>query len=424
VVEEGSVTEGIFDDAIRQQLATFFEANTDAQWAVEDGHRKIKRPWGDPTFEIQIPDENPTELIGALNSVYLPPRFTALWHVDLKDLEFIWTAFPTDMHLRNRAFKFHFGDREYSCDWADASDRLLTIARASNPIEPQSSTDYRNLMTFILRLSENVVVEVDGDVGEPMSFWIRSFEWDENELTMLAQHINFYMRFYDRQSPMIVLHEALSGEKLAAPERYPEGDFPAIVVGRRLDPYLLAWWSGMCSSVSPLLRFLHAYQILEYAAFYYLKDDIEQAVMRIITSPGVLAKPHEVATQLLDTMVEDKMSDVDKLDAIVKEIVPPEALWKEIEPNIECFCHDVQFDGGTILPAFLKADNAREEFLSAGFQKFPGWIRKLRNGIVHAREQRGSGGILPTRANSEKIQPWLAPLCVAAEQIILFRGIM
>ena len=179
----------------------------------------------------------------------------------------------------------------------------------------------------------------------------------------------------------------------------------------------------MCSSGSPLLRFLHAYQILEYAAFYYLKDDVEQAIKRIITSPGVLAKPNDVVTQIVDTMAEGKMGEPDKMDAVVKAIVPPEALWKEIEPNIECFCHDVEFDGGMVLPAFLKPDGARKEFLSAGFEKFPVWVRKVRNGIVHAREQRGVGGILPTRANLERIQPWLAPLCVAAEHIILFREV-
>ena len=415
------MTEEVMDDPVREQLAAFLEGNPESEYVVEEGQRRIKRPWGDSTLEIQIPEDDAGELIAMLNSLYLPPRFTALWHRDSEDLEMIWTAMPVGEELRTRSFDFRFRDRSYRCEYAPASRSLCALARASRPVEPPSSTGYRNLSTFQLRQLRAELSRSNGDTTEPTSFYIRSLPWDENAVVELAHHVNFYMCYFDRQSPVIVIHEMPSGgAKVTGPQRYPLGDFPELISGRALDPYLLALWDSTFS-VSPFLCFLHGYQILEYAAFYFLREGVLQTVKRILCSPDVLARPNEAVRQVVDAVVEDRMGDAEKMVAVVKQVVDPEALWREIEPNIEYFCRDVDFDGGATLAALLNPGSGVEDFRKAWIPKFPEALRKLRNGIVHAREQRGPGGILPTRANSERIAPWLAPLSVAAVQTILYR---
>jgi hypothetical protein len=53
----------------------------------------VERPWNDETLLIRLPEEQTSNIAACLNSLLLPPRFSALWHADTKDFEVIWTAF-------------------------------------------------------------------------------------------------------------------------------------------------------------------------------------------------------------------------------------------------------------------------------------------------------------------------------------------
>lgn len=76
---------------LEQELATFFEKNPESDYDGDANSGSIIQPWGDDTVELAISNANDS-LIGTLNSVYLPPHFTAILHLDSQDLEIIWGA--------------------------------------------------------------------------------------------------------------------------------------------------------------------------------------------------------------------------------------------------------------------------------------------------------------------------------------------
>src|SRR5690349_8054345 len=131
-------------DSIRANLAAFFENNPEARPESRPDGPVIAHPWDDPTVEVLLAEDVP-ELTDCLNSVRLPPRFSAIVHLDSNDVEFMYTAFPVDDEIRNRSFEFRFCGASFACRYGDASRRLLAIAKAFRPAGPPTETVYRNL---------------------------------------------------------------------------------------------------------------------------------------------------------------------------------------------------------------------------------------------------------------------------------------
>lgn len=93
-------------------LATFFASNPEANFEVREQGGMVTRPWNDSTLALRIAKDS-EELVEALNAVHLPPRFTALWHKDSKDLEVIWGPVATTDVLRSRSFDFRFKNETF-----------------------------------------------------------------------------------------------------------------------------------------------------------------------------------------------------------------------------------------------------------------------------------------------------------------------
>jgi hypothetical protein len=108
--------------------------------------RRIKEPWGDTSFSLRVPDEI-GPFAAALNNVKLPNRLSAIWHKDTHDLEVIWTAHnlpKSQVEVAGRSFNFNFKGNAHVCEFGLSSERLLIIAKETNPIT-MSTTDWRNL---------------------------------------------------------------------------------------------------------------------------------------------------------------------------------------------------------------------------------------------------------------------------------------
>ena len=103
-------------------LATFAERNPEAQVTEDGSALVIEKPWGDETLSIRVPKEA-SALVDALNVVRLPPRLTAIWHLDTNDLEFIFGPLPSENVLRQRRFNFSYKGRQYGCEYSDTSDQ-------------------------------------------------------------------------------------------------------------------------------------------------------------------------------------------------------------------------------------------------------------------------------------------------------------
>jgi hypothetical protein len=413
----------------KQELAPFLAANPTAHVERRGTRHLILGAWNDDTVSILL-RRDAARLFDALNHVYLPPRFTAVWHSDSRDFEVIWDVLPADEEIRNRKFAFRFRDRTHVCEFGEASERLLAIAEASRPIRGGSATSYRNLDSLSLFIRERDISTSAENPDEasdverfPTSFWIHDIEWNDSVIGELTRHINFYSHYFDREAPRILIHDperagATSGVDV---KQFLLDSFPETVIARPLEPYLLLLFDATLAETDMFVRFLYHYQIIEYAAFYYLQEDQRDSVRRVLTSPALSLQLNEAVAQILDVLAESRMQDDQRLSAVVRQLVSPELIWKEIEPNLEYFIKDVVFDGGFKQTPLLKAGCTYEQFEQA-WPKFPDALRKMRNALVHSREPRMGGVIAPTRANRERLRPWDPPLSRIAMEVIAGRG--
>jgi hypothetical protein len=410
-------------NVVEGKLALFLQRNPVATVTTRGNEVHVEKPWGDSTLSL-VARQDDEDLFDALNNVLLPPRFTAIWHKDTKDLEIIWTALPVGQELKARSFSFRLDSSEFKCRFAESSKRLLSIAKCFRPISPATNTNHRNLDSFRLfqMLAKDPKRKAVVEEWTPKSFWVGPVDWDENLVIEITRHLNFFMFYFDRQTPRILVHDdATAGASLATALRFPFADFPNEIRGRTVDRNLLSLWESALEASDTYRRFLYYYQILEYGAFYYLDDKSLKQVKRILASPQCTMAIDDCARQVMDLMIENKMSDEAKIVAIINQMVDPKEIWKELEPYKDYFSVDLVFDGGFSLPALVKADWEEGDFLAAWTPKFPDALRKIRNALVHAREMRMVNVISPTKANYDRLRPWIAPLSLAAMQVMLYR---
>lgn len=264
----------------------------------------------------------------------------------------------------------------------------------------------------------------DGQAAElphPTSFWIRKAPSDEQALTELAQHLNFFSRYFDRRAPMIMVHDDPPPASEERTIRFPFDSFPEVLTGQDLDPYLLSLWHTAIEAPDAFRKYLYLYQILEFAAFYYLQEQTFNAVRKAVVSPDSAAKPREAARKILDALVEDKAAPNEKLNSVIEQLVDPELVWNEITACRQYFSSPVEFDGGVTIPALIKERWTLDDWKGLWIPKFPDNLRKLRNALAHAREARQAASLAPTRSNYERLKLWLPALEVTAMQVMVFR---
>lgn len=329
-------------------------------------------------------------------------------------MEVIWTYLPASSDYVGRRFEFRFNDRIYKCEFTKASDRLMQIAASARPIDSPTATYYRNLLNLAVR--PPVPAQ-----WTATSFWIYEVDWNEDEIVDLARHLNFFMKYFDRESPYIMIHEESREAPLSSTSiRFIAGSFPATIAARHLDPHLLGLWESTLEAADVFRRFLYNYQVLEYAAFYYVHEAVFQTIKRVISSPDAPARISDAAKQILDAVVDYRVDDETKLVTVVRQIVDPAVLWSEIEANRDFFSRDLEFEGGFILTALVRPGWSLEDFKAAWIPKFPDSLRWLRNGLVHAREARVAKTIMHTRGNYLQLRPWASLASLAASQVMVF----
>ena len=256
---------------------------------------------------------------------------------------------------------------------------------------------------------------------KPTSFWIRGIEgYDDDLIGDLVRNLNFHMAYYDRNTPKILIHEEpLADHKVNFRFQPDTEPFPESLSAKDIDQHLLILWASAQEGDS-FLRFIHYYQILEYAGFYHVKDKIRREVERAIAAPDSVSRPDKVAQQILDAVSEDKRPDEAKINAMIEECVDPKEMWSILEGSLANFSEDVKLDGGFVLPALVSASTAYEDFAQSWNRQFPTALHRVRNALVHARESRQSTMIAPTTANHARLSPWLLPLSQTAARVMLY----
>ena len=407
-------------DAVESALNPFLTSNPTAKIGKSEDEWLIERPWNDRSLRFKLPPAA-DEVIAILNEIYLPPVLTAVWHKSTRDLEFIYSVVPANSELIDRRFEFELEETSYQCEFAETSSAVRKLALMAEPVA-RTETEYRNLPQFRFFFeSENRGKARRGDERKPLSFYVRALDWDDDHIVQLVNHLNFYMQFYDLSSPRIVVHTARPETKVTRPNRYLFGPFPAKIAARQLDPFLLGLWSSAMDS-DALRAFLHYYQILEYAAFYYLRDETLHRIKKIMAAPHLSAHLADAAKQILESTVDAQQDSGQKMTTVITKLVSPASLWSSIEPNADLFSKPCDFDGGLTIPPLIGKGWTLSDFEVSWGSVYPGAIRDIRNGIVHAREKRNAKVISPTKANYNKLRRWLFPLQTTATEVIIYWG--
>jgi hypothetical protein len=415
--------------AARAALAPFLEANPLAEFneESEEAPLAIRRPWGDRSIRLLVPD--PIEpFANVLNQLYLPPRYSAIWHRDTNDFEVLWSAFRLSEDLRpldGRRFKFKFRDHEYVCEFGASSKRIGVLARAFSPASPPE-TNYRNLTSYDMYESradyEARFPEMVQYMDVPRSFWIRNLNWNEDEILALITHLNFHLSYFDSASPIIFVHSLPTNTTTERPTRYPAGEFPKNVSAKDTDPNLLFLWEAARTGES-LNRFLYYYRIIEYAAAVYLDSSARTALRIALALPNALDDLAAVTESVMAAVQKMKLDEIARYDAMLKEIVSPRLLWRELAKNKSAFTGETSFDGGFNVKPLFTADRAEASHTEQDVYLFGRVIRDMRNALSHGRDQKTGTTIAPSAKNAILLQPWVGPIRLVASQVLLYKEV-
>lgn len=408
-------------ESLIERLAPFKESNPKAE-VVRVGDRvEIRRPWDDASIMFSIGDGQ-QDVVDVLNSVYLPPPYSAIWHKDSKDIEFIYTSLPLVSTLIKRSFGFFYQNQEIICEYSPASERLIALSKMSKFTRMETTSAYRNLHSFQagIKYRDEGNKPLDG-FGLPTSFWIRNVDWNDEYISELCKHINFYMRYYDRETPCIAMHQNVP-DALGTPDRYVHGAFPSTIRAKSLSPDLLDLIAICGETSDPIRRIMHSYQILEYVAHYYTKNDVFRKIRRLLLSPDAIDRIDSVLEDSIDAITIWVKDDDQRMKAVIKDYIEPDSLWTVIEQYKGVFSQDIIFDGGHSQGALIQPTTTLKDFGNPGWADgfFSKW-KTLRNLVVHARESRHNSRISPTEANIELLRPWALLSMTAAEQLIIYR---
>ncbi len=191
----------------KEQLATFLGNNPNTKIVRRKSRIIIQEPWEDRTISIRLYGKHVPQLIDALNSLVLPPRFSAIFHIDTNIAEFIWTALPNDEEIISRSFNFNFNESNYKCYYAEASAKLTILAKYTLRRVWYSPYGHRNILSLRQYFRDREEHSSREENLTPISFFVEGFNsYDETSLVELSKNLNFNMLYFDRESPSIDIH--------------------------------------------------------------------------------------------------------------------------------------------------------------------------------------------------------------------------
>lgn len=380
-------------------------------------------PWNDSTLIISIPRREYANA-GHLDPIILPERFNGLYHTSEKRFELIFNSlFDKDEPNPSDAFKFCFRGKTYDCFYGEPSVPLLFLARCHEPVVTSAtSSSYRNLDNLqILQEAPLLPSRAKTIFGRKrgLSFFIEPIdEYKEDDLVSLCKHLNFYVSYFERQSPQIQIIPV--GDAGDESEELPlQRSLPGIINAAELDQFLLDL-NLAAREVELRLTFLYYYQILEYSAFYWVEDSVKGSVCKILRAPDLQAKIDEYFPKLIEALNPTRQQDEHKIRKVIEASADPRRVWSEVKQDIPYFASAQKFDGGFELEALISKDTTEDTFVKMWMPKLLDQLKSIRNSLVHARESRTQCVISPTAGNDRLLKPWLPIIRLIAEQVTIF----
>lgn len=393
---------------------------------VEDDRVHIKNLWNDDSFILRFKKE--TDL-SFLNNLYFPEELMASYSLNEGFIEVY--AFPLDPKedLVKRKFTFNYKGSSYSCSWEKPSDDFQKIATSFREEKEESRTSYRNLRQFRDYYRKEDLPDFMSkyfEDKEPYNFFIKGdLKPIENEIIEFCRHLNFYMTYFDRETPNVqIFQKSYKKENFQVPCYSLFDTFPDTINGTEIDNILLEIITVANSTTDNRLSFIFYYQILEYASYYYLKSEIKHKLTSLLRKPDISYNSEEYSKTIIEEFKNHfkNNDDKQKLDLLISEHVKLRDIKIELENNIDYFSKIIEFEGGFKIEPIMKNELTGVEQLPENTIKtIKENIVSIRNSLVHLRESRENKVILPTAKNDDLLTPYLYVLRRIAEKIIIER---
>lgn len=420
-------------DEIKNHLESFLKDNPYSD-VVEDseGALSVLKPWGDPAVSIEIPSspDKKASLFTILNNCILPEKYSAIFHKDTACLEVIWTSYrlnAASAETADRSFVFNFNGHAHNCRFGASTESLLGIAACSSPTSNSTATNYRNLLSFIMREQSSDVDKTSAtartlDVARSFFVQTNGISWPE--IDKLIVHLNAFMSYYDSKTPQILIHEPV--EKPYDPrDRYLHGRFPEEINGREIDENALAFWREATLSNNEIMRFLTCYRIIEYLAFNFIEVQTRSKIRRILSMPHASSELDRVMSSVVEALsIKNATEDIPKALQLVSSTINMEFVWSEIDRHRDFFCKDTEFDGGYCVKKLIANGDNFETFSNNGVRSILDRLRGIRNALSHGQDQQTRSVIRPTARNNLIIRPWLNLIEIIAAEAMLCRDVV
>lgn len=387
--------------------------------SLENEYQLIN-PWNDKSISFAF---KKGAKLASIANIQFPEQLVAIYEKEKKSLEFIYGPIDPESRVAERKFDFLYKGQLFKCRFDKMSDALKLLAISFKEKSPESDTDYRNLRFLRDVFTENLYKEFIKDLVISSFYVEGDFEKIDFDYVGLSKALNFYMAYFDRETPKILIHsKEYEEEKYNKPCLYELFDtFPEIINGTNIDATLLDTFMVANQTENIRLKFIFYFQILEYASYYYLDNKIQIKILQTLKNPAVYDKPEDFSKSLIEEL-KDHFSQKDdsiKLEKTITENISIEDIRTEISSNKDFFATDLEFEGGLKINRILKdvngVDNLKEDDLILIKKN----IEKIRNVLVHLRESRENKVILPSPANNNKLLPYLYILRRIAEKVAI-----
>lgn len=402
------------------------ELNPDIEVEEETEHFNLKKLWTDDTFMIRLPKTVDSNL---LKGLIFPKELSALYHHDTSRLEFIMQPVTESYKEQFADFTFFYNGREYHCAFKEPSDKLMLIAGGFRETSENSYTDYRNLREirdFLKRDDLPKYVQKYFENREPISFWIEGeIDAFDDDYRLLAKHFNFYVSYYNRKNPKILIHEEPSDkESYKRPCLTDVQAFPKKLTFNNIDPVLLDMTEIARDTKNVRLQYLFYFQILEYCSYYYLNDELSKQLRDVIKRPDLLNNTNEYTKLIVDQFKDHFKHNDDslKLEKTLIDYCSFDDISHELKQNLDFFTKALVFDGGFQLDAILNDESCLAKPPKQIMRTIKHNIERIRNTLVHLRESRENKVILPTERNNHLLVPYLFVVRRLAEKVTLMHG--
>ena len=413
---------------IKNKNLNDFISNNQLEVSFDDKNNIVlEKAWSDDSILLIF---NQADSFEGFEKILLNNKLVALFHNDLNEqqqYEFIYQPLLNTNNCIGRVFSFNYEGKEFHARYDKPTEVFEKIARGFRRRQPESDSNYRNLLLFrdfyekenlkeAIQLYFKDRVPINFHVVGPFS------AFDEEKQITLMRHLNFYMKFYDRWSPEInILRQNNSSENYSIPCKSQKEPFPNHLNILNIDNIVLSILQTARYAESNRLGYIFYYQVLEYCAYYYMDADFKRQISTIIRQPDLYINWDKYLPEFIEKFQTNfnpkgNNSDSSRMDKVICEYCYMHDIEDELQQNVTYFSQEQQFDGGFSMPPLLPNGKV-EEGMDIRALKLRERLEKIRNVLVHARESRENCVILPSEENDNKLLPYLCLIRRMAETI-------